>query len=158
MRLLPAVALLLWCAAPAAGQPVQTRLTVSGFTGAFGVATAANYVTGWRMAPSNMTIEVRNTAGAHNRRTRVTIEAGSATLGATKPIGDVQWKFPHEPATAWRPLSTAPTDIHSQTLAGVNSFWQQTLEFRCLLSWTADPPSATALTAPLVLRLIVSPP
>jgi len=148
------VRLALLASLTAAGASAQnTTLTLSGFNGAFGNSTVANFDAGFDEAGSNLTFTIRNATGAANRRTNVYISASSATIGSN-PISDVVWR--RNDLVDWIPLTTTPVLVETRTIAGVGTQWANGVRLRINYPWNAT--IAEALAATVVITLEVVPP
>ena len=118
--------------------------------------TVADYNAGFVAAATGITFTVDITSGPNTKRTTiVSIRSTAATMGGTKPIGDLQWR--RADLGTWNSVTTS--DVVVQTVTPFRKGdppWSNTLFFRSLLSWTADSPGS--YSAPLVLTLTVTTP
>lgn len=69
------------------------------------------------------------------------IRSASATMGGTKPIGDLQWR--RGDLATWNSLTTTDVTVQSNTMIrnGLNDPYSNTIVFRTLLSWSTDGPA-----------------
>jgi hypothetical protein len=131
-RLTVQALLALMLMSPVEARALQATLTVTNAPATLSVPIAADYNAGFVAGLTGISFTVDITAGANiNRSTIVSIRSTAPTMGGTKPVGDLQWRR---------------ADLGRSN----------TIFFRALLSWTADPPGS--YLAPLVLTLTVTTP
>ncbi|HXH63115.1 MAG TPA: hypothetical protein VNG95_02970, partial [Gemmatimonadales bacterium] len=84
------------------------------------------------------------------------IRSTSADFGGGKSLGDLQWR--RSDLAAWNSVTGVDLTIESRTIRknGINDPWSNSIFFRSLLSWTADPPGVHS--ANLVITLTVTTP
>jgi hypothetical protein len=136
-------------ASPLAAQ--RTVLTVAGGTITFPAPTAADYDAGYIDAPIGATFNVNAQTGTASRTTTISISSTSASLGGGKAIGELQWR--RSDLAVWNPMSLTDAQVEQrvQVRNGLNDPWNNTIFFRMLLNWTADPPAT--YTANYVITL-----
>jgi len=141
--------------------PVQVRaqqatLTLISAPATLSTPTAADYNAGFVVGLTGITFTVDLAGGANTPRTTiVSIRSTATTMGATKPIGDLQWR--RADLGTWNSVTTNNVVVQTVTPFRRNDPpWSNTIFFRALLSWTADPPGS--YSAPLVVTLTVTTP
>jgi hypothetical protein len=141
--------------------PVQSRaqqatLTLANAPLTLPGPTAADYNAGFVTGPTGITFSVDIAGGSNQPRTTiVSIRSTAATMGGTKPIGNLQWR--RADLVAWNSVTTSDVVIQTVTPYRRNDPpWSNTVFLRVLLSWTADPPGS--YSAPLVVTLTVTTP
>jgi len=138
-RLSAAISLaLILCASPLAAQ--KTILTLTGGTITFNAPTAADYIAGYIDSPTGVTFTLNAQTGA-SRTTTMSIRSTSASLGGGKVIGDLQWR--RSDLAAWNSITLADAQVEQRIVVrgALNDPWSNTVFFRMLLNWTADPPA-----------------
>jgi hypothetical protein len=117
---------------------------------------AADYNAGFVAGPTGITFRVAIISGLNTRRTTiVSIRSSSATMGGTKPVGNLQWR--RADLAMWNSVTTGDVVIQTVTPFRRNTApWSNSIFFRVLLNWTTDPPGS--YSAPLVLTLTVTTP
>lgn len=141
---------------PAQARAQQGILTLTNVPATLAAPTAADYTAGFVAAPTGIGFTVDLVGGGNqNRTTIVSIRSTATTMGGTKPIGDLQWR--RADLGAWNSVTTSDVVIQTVTpFRRDDPPWSNTIFFRVLLSWTADPPGSSL--APLVVRLTVTTP
>lgn len=122
----------------------QTRITAAGFTGSVGTAVAADFVAGFRQAGSDVTLTVRNVAGATARTYFIDIFSLNATLGGTKPLSDLEWR--RTDLATWNPMSATPTLVRSGAVPAVGVDVATGVRLRMRLNWATDVPATYSAT------------
>jgi hypothetical protein len=155
-RLTVQALLALMLMSPVEARALQATLTVTNAPATLSVPIAADYNAGFVAGLTGISFTVDITAGANiNRSTIVSIRSTAPTMGGTKPVGDLQWR--RADLGTWNSLTTSDLVVQSVTPYRRNDPpWSNTIFFRALLSWTADPPGS--YVAPLVLTLTVTTP
>ena len=128
--------------APARAHAQNTTLTVAGGPVAFPTPTSTDLNLGYVNAPAPLTFTVDATSGAasQQRTTTVYISGATATLGGTKPIGDLQYSV--SSPGSWQSLTTTAVRIAGPTVVArnrMNDTWGGTVYFRMLVAWTDAP-------------------
>ena len=143
---------LVLCAFPLAAQ--KTSLTVAGGTITFPAPTAADYIAGFVNAPAGATFTINSVNGAQ-RTTTVSVRSISASLGGGKVIGDLQWR--RSDLATWNSITLTDTQIEQRVVVnkGLNDPWSNTIFFRMVLDWTADPPATYSGTYQITLSQTV---
>lgn len=161
-RLALALLLLGAGAAPASAQKL-TLLIVSGSPVAFPTATEADYdnaavnaTTGAvaATAPLAFTLDLLGGGGGGVSRTgSLSIRASSATMGGTKPIGDLQWR--RNDLGTWNDMTTTNVVVQSRTMVrnSTNDPWGNSILFRVKLNWANDGPATYTPTIVLTATL-----
>ena len=134
----------------------QATLTLVNAPATLSTPTAADYNAGFVAEPTGITFLVGLSGGGNTARTTiVSIRSTATTMGATKPIGDLQWR--RADLGTWNSVTTNNVVVQTVTPFRRNDPpWSNTIFFRALLSWTADPPGS--YSAPLVVTLTVTTP
>lgn len=137
----------LWAGAVVAPLTVdaqRVRLTLSGFPLQVTTTTGADFDAG-SVALGSMSFTVDMTLGVPLTATATTVsvscdapcpQSGSLSLAA------LQWR--RADLATWNTLTTSPTlvETRSVTFLGANDPWSNTVAWRYLLTWTANPPAA----------------
>ena len=139
-------------ASPLAAQ--KTTLTVAGGTVTFPAPTAADYIAGFVNAPAGATFTINSVNGAQ-RTTTVSVRSISASLGGGKVIGDLQWR--RSDLATWNSITLTDSQIEQRVVVnkGLNDPWGNTIFFRMVLDWTADPPATYSGTYQITLSQTV---
>jgi hypothetical protein len=89
------------------------------------------------------------------RTTTVLIRATSASLGAGKILGDLEWR--RSDLVTWNNVTTTDVQVEQRTMIKnvLNDPWGNTIFFRMLLDWTKDAPAT--YTANYVITLTQTP-
>ena len=130
---------------PGTAQAQKLTMTLTaGFPVAFPTVTEADYDAGSVTAttPLGFTLDLLGGGGGGTSRTGIlSIRATTATMGGTKPIGDLQWR--RSDLGTWNSLTTTNVVVESHTMIrnSTNDPWSNSIVFRTLLSWTADGPA-----------------
>jgi hypothetical protein len=132
----------------------NTRLRLDGFSGDFGNNTVAHFDQGYADSPSGIRYRVDVMTQNTQRVTSVYIRANSATLGGSKPVGDMQWR--RDDLSSWNPLTTGNVLVESRTIQTNGTLWQNFIWFRCLLDWANDAPAAYSVG--ITVTLVVTAP
>ena len=117
----------------------KTSLTLAGGTITFPAPTAADYIAGFVNSTTGVTFTVNSTSGAQ-RTTTISIRSTSANLGGAKVIGDLQWR--RTDLATWNSITLTDAQVEQRIVVnkGLNDPWSNTIFFRMVLNWTADPP------------------
>ena len=162
-RAVGAAALLLVLGAPEARAQKLTLLINSGSPVAFPNATEADYdnasvnaTTGsvTATAPLSFTLDLLGGGGGGVSRTgSLSIRSSSATMGGTKPIGDLQWR--RGDLGTWNDMTTTNVLVQSNTMQrnSVHDPWGNTIVFRVKLNWGTDGPATYTPTIVLTATL-----
>jgi len=137
--------------------PAQVSLTVTGAPVTIPAPVPADYNAGFVIDPTGLAWTVNVTGGASTNRTSIiSIRSTSANFGGGKALSDLQWR--RADLAAWNSVTGVDVTIESRPIKknGINDPWSNSIFFRSLLSWTADPPSAHS--ANLVITLTVTTP
>lgn len=137
--------------------PAQVSLTVTGAPVAIPAPVLADYNAGFVIDPTGLAWTVNITGGASTNRTSIiSIRSTSANFGGGKALSDLEWR--RSDLAAWNSMTGVDVTIESRPIKknGINDPWSNSIFFRSLLSWTADPPGAH--TANLVITLTVTTP
>lgn len=137
--------------------PAQVSLTVTGAPVTIPAPVLADYNAGFVIDPTGVAWTVNITGGASTNRTSIiSIRSTSANFGGGKALGDLQWR--RSDLAAWNSVTGVDVTIESRPIKknGINDPWSNSIFFRSLLSWTADPPGAHL--ANLVITLTVTTP
>ena len=151
------LALALGCVMVSDAAAQRLRLTIpSGAPIAFPNATEAFYDAGSVAAtvPLAFTLQITGGAGGTLRTGILSIRAASATMGGSKPIGDLQWR--RNDLGTWNSLTTVNVTVESRTMRRtpvLNNPWSNSVLFRTLLSWANDPPATYTPTVILTATL-----
>ena len=130
----------------------QTRLTLSGFSGAFPTPTVADLDAGAVAAGSQLTFTITNVAKKTVRTATIYIAASSATLGGTKPSSDVEWKL--STSSTYTPLSTTNALVGTYNVpTTVGQTVSTNLDLRMRVYWTNLPAAYSG--ANLVITMTV---
>jgi hypothetical protein len=148
---------LCWTAPFLAGTAAAQKLTLtlnSGAPVAFPSPTPVDYDNTYvyATAPIAYTVDLNSGPPGVNRTTIVSIRAGSAVMGGSKPIGDMEFRAATGP---WTALTTANQTVESRPIVrnGTNDPWSSTIEFRVKLGWTTDAPASYTPTVILTMTL-----
>lgn len=153
-RILPALLVLLACAAPAAGAQSST-LTISGAPSA-PTPTIADYTAGYVCAGSVSWTAAKNLG--NNRTDTVFVRIASTTpmpstvAGVTKALVDFEYNTSASgcaATTGWAAVPTAPSVAMLGSGTYKNTPITGTVWFRLLLDWTKDRGGATFTLPPL---------
>jgi len=137
--------------------PAQVSFTVTGAPVVIPAPAVADYNAGFVTDPTGIAWTVNVTGGASTNRTSIiSIRSTSADFGGGKALGDLQWR--RSDLAAWNSVTGIDLTIESRTIRknGINDPWSNSIFFRSLLSWTADPPGVHS--ANLVITLTVTTP
>ena len=148
--------------APLSGLVAQANIrsseTLSSTTIIFPTVTEADYDAGAvsASAPITVTFDARKNGGNQpndQRTATISVRATSATLGGTKPIGDLQWQL--NGVGGWTSLTTSNITVDSKPYIynALNDPWTATVYFRTVLSWANDPPASYAATLQFTLTV-----
>jgi hypothetical protein len=142
-------------ATPAAAQGWNLAIT-AGAPVAFPTPTEANYDAGFVDANAALAFTVSATSGFSYRNAEVSIRSSSATMGGSKPIGDLQWR--RSDVATWTPMTTvnAPVQDNNMINGFISDPWSNTILLRTNLSWANDGPGTYNPT--LVVTLTISAP
>jgi hypothetical protein len=137
---------------------IKNRLTLSGTTVAFPTVVEADYNVGWVAATNSITatFDASKAGGPANgvqRTAIISLSSTAATMGATKPIADLQWR--RSDLSTWNSFTTSPVTVDSKQFVfnGLNDPWTATVFFRSLLSWATDAPGTYPATIVFTLTI-----
>ena len=155
--------LLLGGSAAEASAQKLTLLLTSGFPVAFPNATEADYdnasvnaTTGSvaATAPLVWSLDLLGGGGGGVSRTgSLSIRATTATMGGTKPIGDLQWR--RNDLSTWNDMTTTNVVVQSKTMVrnNTNDPYGNSIFFRVKLNWSNDGPATYTPTIVLTATL-----
>jgi hypothetical protein len=154
------IAALVALLARAAAAQTDITLTLTQTPNVFPAPTVADYDAGFVYSPTGILFTVDLVAGGGQKRTTsVTLRSTSATLGGTKPIGDLQWRRADLPTwtpmgvtDAIPPVETRPVKANPPQ----NDPWSNEVFLRIKLNWATD--TLPTYTAPIVFTLTVTTP
>jgi hypothetical protein len=133
--------------------PAQgTRITLGGFGGNFGVATADDFIAGYREASSASIYTVLITSANTDRVTSVFVRSTSGTAGAGKPVSDLIWR--RDDVSEWNEITTVNELVEARTMQTNGTSWSNSIWFRYRLSWESD--FAASYSTTITLTLVVS--
>lgn len=142
---------------------IRSSINLSSTTVTFPTATEADYDAGGVLAtaPITVTFDARKNGGNQpndQRTATISIRAGSATLGGSKPISDLQWQL-NGTGGSWNGLTTSNAVVDSKPYIfnNLNDPWTAVVYFRTALSWANDGP-ATYAAVTLTFTLTVTTP
>jgi hypothetical protein len=125
----------------------RTNITTTGFPLATTSTSPADFDAGFvSIGSTTFTIDLRTNTGAGGFSPRVTTVnvqcAAPCPATGTTALSGLQWR--RADLGVWNTLTTSYVLVESRTAAfnGANDPWQNTLEWRYLLSWTGTPPAA----------------
>jgi len=147
--------LLLLVAASATAQTAlaqQVAAVVTGGPVTFPSPTVTDYNNGFVNDLTPLTYTLTLSTGAASTTT-VAIHSTSTDLGGGKALADLQWR--RGDLVAWNAMTTANVTVQSVQLTAGTPY-ANTIFFRTLLSWTADPPASHS--ANLVIAISVTTP
>lgn len=137
---------------------IKNRLNLSSTTVTFPAVVEADYNVGWVAATNSITAtfdasKAGGGGGGTQRTSIIAVSSTSATMGATKPIGDLQWR--RSDLATWNSLTTTPVTVDSKQFVfnGLNDPWTTTVFFRTLLSWATDAPGTYPATIVFTLTI-----
>jgi hypothetical protein len=132
----------------------KTTLTLANATVTFPAPTVTDYMNGYVDATTGVTFTLTAPAGPL-RTTTVLIRATSASLGAGKILGDLEWR--RSDLVTWNNVTTTDVQVEQRTMIKnvLNDPWGNTIFFRMLLDWTTDAPAT--YTANYVITLTQTP-
>jgi hypothetical protein len=158
MRLLRMSVMLLVLLPTRYGTAAAQKLTLtlnSGSPVAFPAPTETDYDGGsvTATAPLAFTVDLNSGPPGVNRTSIVAIRAGSALMGGSKPISDLQWR--RSDLGTWNGLTTTNVTVESRLIVrnAANDPWSNSIVFRTLLDWTIDGPAAYAPTIIMTVTL-----
>jgi hypothetical protein len=158
-----ATALLLLLGTAEAQAQKLTLLIPSGSPVAFPNATEADYdnatvnaTTGsvTATAPLAYSLDLLGGGGGGVSRTgSLSIRASTATMGGTKPIGDLQWR--RSDLGTWNDMTTTNVTVQSNTMVRntTNDPYTNSIVFRVKLNWGTDGPATYTPTIILTATL-----
>ena len=152
-----AVAVLAALLALARGGAAQITLTLTQTPNVFLASpTVADYNAGVIVNPTGILFTITLAGAAANRTTAVSIRSSSATLGGTKPIGDLQWRRADQ--VGWNQMTTSNVPVESRPVHKntLNDPWSNQVFLKILLNWATD--TLPTYTAPIVFTLTVTTP
>ena len=136
--------LLAGLATPATVLAQTTTLSVAGFPLLFPTPTGADFVAGFIQSGTGTTFTVNATLGVLTQRTTiVSVRCGTpCPATGTKPLASLQWS--RQDLGTWQTLTTTDAFVEQRVVFrnALNDPWSNTLNWRFLLDWTGDPPSA----------------
>jgi hypothetical protein len=130
--------------APDAGAQ-NTVLTVTGFPLSVTSTTGADFETGSvSLGTTSFSVNATTNAGFATRTTTVSVRcsAGNCPNTGTLSLTGLQWRRVDQ--ATWNQLTTTVAAVETRqiTFNGANDPWGNSIEWRYLLSWTANPPTA----------------
>lgn len=131
-------------------------LTVTGSPVTIPAPAIADYNAGFVVDPTTLSYNVNIAGGppSNTHLTVVTIRSASATFG-TLALSNLQWA--RTDIGSWTPLTTSDVQVESRDISrNSGNNWTNSLQFRCLISWTGVPPAT--YTANLIVTLTVTSP
>ena len=141
----------------ARGGAAQVTLTLTQTPNVFLASpTVADYNAGVIVNPTGILFTITLAGAAANRTTVVSIRSSSATLGGTKPIGDLQWRRADQ--VGWNQMTTSNVPVESRPVHKntLNDPWSNQVFLKILLNWATD--TLPTYTAPIVFTLTVTTP
>lgn len=121
---------LMWPGRARAQGNVQVDLSTTAIV--FATPGIADFDAGW-IDHGGVTVSVQSRPA--NRPWELRLGASTGTLGAGKPIGDLEWR--RAGTGTWTPM----TQLDTAVLQGTGN-QDVTIYFRLLLSWARDPPGS----------------
>ena len=132
-------------ATPAMVAAQRTRIQLTGFPITFTAPTGADFDAGFIQAATAGTFTVEARQGPETRTTIVSIRCSAPCPSTgTKALSTLQWR--RSDLGTWNTLTTTDTQVEQRVIVpnGSNDPWTNSIQWRFLLSWMGDPPSATA--------------
>lgn len=111
------------------GQSFTLTTNMSGLN--FAPASVSDYLSGWAHLPGDYVVTV--SPKLTNRQWALCIIANAPTVGASKPVADLEWRLAG--GSTWFPMSTTAAQVGVWTGART-----VTMQFRMRLTWATDPP------------------
>ena len=147
-----AILLAMAFASPLAAQ--RTNLTVTGGTISFPAPTAADYIAGFINSTSGVTFTIDAQTGT-SRTTTISIRSTSPDLGGGKVLGDLQWR--RSDLATWNSITLTDAQVEQRIVIRnvSNDPWSNTIFFRMILGWTADPPGTYSANYQITLSQTV---
>ena len=139
-------------ASPLAAQ--KSNLTVTGGTITFPAPTAADYIAGFINSTGGVTFTVDAQTGL-SRTTTISIRSTSPDLGGGKVLGDLQWR--RSDLATWNSITLTDAQVEQRVVVRnvSNDPWSNTIFFRMVLNWTADPPGTYSANYQITLSQTV---
>ena len=132
-------------------------LTVTGGPVAIPAPAVADYNAGFVLDPAALSYNVNISGGPPTalHTEIVSIRSTSGSFG-TLGVSNVQWQ--RSDLGAWNSLTTSDVTVESRTgiTRNTGNNWTNSVQFRCLVSWTGTPP-ATYSTNVIVTLTVTSP-
>lgn len=130
--------------APLAAGAQRVRLTLSGFPLQVATTTGADFDAG-SVALGSMSFTADMTTGIPLIPVATTVSVycdAPCPQSGSLPAAGLQWR--RADLATWNTLTTSPTLVETRnvTFLGANDPWGNTVAWRYLLSWTANPPTA----------------
>jgi hypothetical protein len=86
------------------------------------------------------------------RTATISIRASTATLGGTKPVGDLQWR--RNDLGTWNSMTTTDATVQSQSgFSGGTSTISNSIWLRVNLNWASDPAATYSTTITITLSV-----
>jgi hypothetical protein len=147
-----AILLAMAFASPLAAQ--RTNLVVAGGTITFPAPTAADYIAGFINSTSGVTFTIDAQTGT-SRTTTISIRSTSPDLGGGKVLGDLQWR--RSDLATWNSITLTDAQVEQRIVVRnvSNDPWSNTIFFRMILDWTADPPGTYSANYQITLSQTV---
>jgi hypothetical protein len=132
----------------------RTNLTVVGGTVTFPAPTAADYIAGFINSTSGVTFTIDAQTGT-SRTTTISIRSTSPDLGGGKVLGDLQWR--RSDLATWNSITLTDAQVEQRIVVRnvSNDPWSNTIFFRMILDWTADPPGTYSANYQITLSQTV---
>jgi len=161
MLLLAAVCTLAGANRPLQAQPVRINLSVLGLPFAVTTTDGADFEQGFVILGSfSFTVQSLPTSGSGTKSTTVQVRCRTACpRSGTLPVSGLQWR--RVDTGTWVTATTGYQTLETRTLTVGNAAtdpWSNSVQWRYLLSWTANPPTAAATQYRLEFRLTVANP
>jgi hypothetical protein len=131
-------------------------LTVTGSPVTIPAPAIADYNNGFVVDPTTLSYNVNIAGGppGNTHLTAVSIRSASATFG-TLALSNLQWA--RTDVGTWNSLTTSDAPVESRDISrNSGNNWTNSLQFRCLISWTGVPPAT--YSANLIVTLTVTSP
>jgi len=131
-------------------------LTVTGSPVTIPAPAIADYNNGFVVDATTLSYNVNIAGGppSNTHLTVVSIRSASATFG-TLALSNLQWR--RTDLASWNGLTTSDAPVESRDISrNSGNNWTNSLQFRCLISWTGVPPAT--YSANLIVTLTVTSP
>lgn len=146
----------------AEAQNRRTTLTLAGFPLAVASTSASDFDAGAvTLGSTSFTVDLTTNSGGGGFSPRVTEVAVACTAPCpntgTLGVSGLQWR--RNDLGTWNALTTTNVVVETRTATfnGTNDPWSNTLHWRYVLSWTANPPTG-ATNWQVAMRLTVTAP